>query len=265
MIPTGADANSQRFRMVFLQPQATFTTLALAQAEDTRALFYGELSLYEFVQYTRITYNTNVSNTNYGKCTIAGISYLTGSKFTLTSTSVGAASNHAQLSNLSWDVSGHIGTASKIAGFDATGLAVYYDQVAGSSGSSGTSGINGTSGSSGINGTSGSSGINGTSGSSGTNGTSGSSGLSVLTQQVTGVTLASTSWSLSAGLYEQSYANANISATTIVDYIPDNSSYTAVVLAQVLPRTESSAGSAKFFAINNPPLNITGTINIIKT
>jgi len=52
-------------------------------------------------------------------------------------------------------------------------------QIASTSGTSGTSGIDGTSGSSGIDGTSGSSGIDGTSGSSGIDGTSGSSGASI--------------------------------------------------------------------------------------
>jgi len=51
-------------------------------------------------------------------------------------------------------------------------------EIAGTPGSSGTSGIDGTSGSSGIDGTSGSSGIDGTSGSSGANGIDGTSGSS---------------------------------------------------------------------------------------
>lgn len=37
-----------------------------------------------------------------------------------------AASNHASLSNLAWTSSGHTGTASKLAGFDGSGLAAEY-------------------------------------------------------------------------------------------------------------------------------------------
>ena len=100
------------------------------------------------------------------------------------------------------------------------------------------SGTSGSSGSSGTNGTSGSS------GSSGTNGTSGSSGTNTTIIQTTGVTLASTGWTLVSN-YEYNYSNTSISASTIVDFIPDNGSYTAIVLAQVLPYTLSAAGHCK--------------------
>ena len=91
---------------------------------------------------------------------------------------------HAQLDDLNWANSGHVGNVSTLAGFDGSGVATYYSigtgssGTSGTSGSSGSSGTDGTSGSSGTNGTSGTSGTDGTSGSSGTNGTSGSSGTS---------------------------------------------------------------------------------------
>ena len=182
LVPVTASAGSQKFRMIMLQPQVAYTTLVAAQAEDTKGLRLGTLGIdaTEFVFNARITYWTQ-NTSNIGKVQIPtnGVTYITGSRYSQTTVAGISSSNHAGLSNLDWLNSGHIGTANKIAGFDASGLAVEYDQIAGSSGSSGTSGTNGTSGSSGssgTNGTSGSSGTNGTSGSSGTNGTSGSSG-----------------------------------------------------------------------------------------
>lgn len=84
LIPVTSDADSQKFRMVFLQPQAQYSSLALAQAEDYRALSLGDLALAsnEFVAFTRITYTTLAGDANTGKCRIAtgGISYLTGSR-----------------------------------------------------------------------------------------------------------------------------------------------------------------------------------------
>jgi hypothetical protein len=83
LIPCTADTDSQKYRMVMLQPQATFTTLAAAKAEDPRSLILGDLTTIsaEFVIYARITYITNNTDANTGKVRIAtnGVSYISGS------------------------------------------------------------------------------------------------------------------------------------------------------------------------------------------
>lgn len=84
LVPTMADADSTKYRMLFLQPQNTFTTLAAAQAEDTRGLSLGDLAnlLPEFCIFTRITYVTASGDGNTGKVRIPvnGISYVIGTK-----------------------------------------------------------------------------------------------------------------------------------------------------------------------------------------
>ena len=83
-VPTTADAESQKYRSLFLQPQAAYTSLAAAQAEDVRGLALGDFSTTapEFVFYERITYVTNAADTNTGKVRIAtgGITYIYGNR-----------------------------------------------------------------------------------------------------------------------------------------------------------------------------------------
>ena len=81
--------------------------------------------------------------------------------------------------------------------------------------------------------------------------------------QVTPVTLTAASWSLVSGLYEYTYSNAAILATSIVDVIPDNSSISIVKAAEVLPSTSSASGSVKLYATNLPTANIIVTFNIL--
>jgi hypothetical protein len=80
--------------------------------------------------------------------------------------------------------------------------------------------------------------------------------------QIGSLTLTSGSWSLVSGLYEYDLSNSNILATSIVDVIPDNANISIVQVAQVLPKTVSSAGSVKLYAVNAPTGNIGVTINI---
>jgi hypothetical protein len=51
LVPVTSDSNSQRYRMLFLQPQVVYTSLIAAQSEDTRGLVFGDLanSSVEFV------------------------------------------------------------------------------------------------------------------------------------------------------------------------------------------------------------------------
>lgn len=84
LIPVTSDADSQKFRRVFLQPQVAYTSLAAAQAEDTRGLNLGDFSglAPEFVFYTRLTYSTLAGNANTGKVTIptGGVTYVLGTR-----------------------------------------------------------------------------------------------------------------------------------------------------------------------------------------
>jgi hypothetical protein len=81
--------------------------------------------------------------------------------------------------------------------------------------------------------------------------------------QVTGLTLLSTGWTLS-GLYYYDLANVNITADMIVDVIPDNADISTVEDAVVLPHTDSSAGSVRIYAENEPTGDIGITINIFE-
>jgi hypothetical protein len=80
--------------------------------------------------------------------------------------------------------------------------------------------------------------------------------------QVSSLTLTTAGWSLVSGLYEQDLANANITAASIVDVIPDNAAIATVIAAGILPRTDSAAGSVKVYSQNLPTANIGVTINI---
>ena len=80
--------------------------------------------------------------------------------------------------------------------------------------------------------------------------------------QVGSLTLTTAGWSLVSGLYEQNLANANITAASIVDVIPDNAAIATVIAAGILPRTDSAAGSVKVYSQNLPTANIGVTINI---
>ncbi len=73
LVPAAADAESQSFRMIMLQPQATHASLANALAEDPRNLALGNFGnlVTEWVIYARITYVTSAGDANAGKCRIA--------------------------------------------------------------------------------------------------------------------------------------------------------------------------------------------------
>lgn len=137
--------------------------------------------------------------------------------------------------------------------------------TSGTDGAAGSNGTSGTDGAAGSNGTSGTSGTSGAIGASGTNGTSGTSGVSGITiTQITGVTITGASWSLVSGFYEYDHADANITTTSVVEVIPDNSSISIVNAAAILPRTDSATASVKLYSTNLPTGNITTTINIYK-
>jgi len=74
--------------------------------------------------------------------------------------------------------------------------------------------------------------------------------------------VATGAWSLVSGFYEASISDAAISATSIVDVIPDNGSAATAATAGVLPRTDSSSGAVKIYATTTPAATLTVTLNI---
>jgi hypothetical protein len=97
LIPTTSDVNSQKYRMVFLQPQATYTSLAAAQAESVGSLSFGNLATLatEFCLFTRITYQVFSGDTHTGKnrIPVGGISYVSNTRSTTITLPVIQASN----------------------------------------------------------------------------------------------------------------------------------------------------------------------------
>ena len=79
--------------------------------------------------------------------------------------------------------------------------------------------------------------------------------------QVTGVSVSVGAWSGST-VKEASISNAAITANSVVTVIPDNASYSIVKTAEFYPRTDSSAGAVKIYAVNIPSGTITVTLNI---
>jgi hypothetical protein len=95
--------------------------------------------------------------------------------------------------------------------------------------------------------------------------TNGAGTISFVTKkatQVTGKTVLTGAWSLVSGVYEASISDANILSTSIVNVIPDNGSAATIRTAQMLPRTDSSAGAVKIYSTNLPAASITVTLNI---
>jgi len=82
--------------------------------------------------------------------------------------------------------------------------------------------------------------------------------------QVTGLTLLSTGWSLVGSFYEYDLSDTNITEDSIVDVIPDNADIDTVEDAVIMPHTDSSAGSVKIYAENEPTGDIGVTINIFE-
>lgn len=75
-------------------------------------------------------------------------------------------------------------------------------------------------------------------------------------------TLAFASWSLSAGYYIYTFSNVNITATSVVDFTPDNASVNEVSSCRMLPQVDVASGNCTFYATFPPQSNITGTINV---
>jgi hypothetical protein len=135
LIPVASDENSQKYRMVMLQPQKTFIDQTTAEAEDVNGLLFGDLTelTAEFKVYARLCYQTASGDSNTGKCRLMSITYVLGTKANSINVGGIVSTNHAALSNLAWTDSAHTGTADKYAGFDASGNPVYLDGGSGGS------------------------------------------------------------------------------------------------------------------------------------
>lgn len=129
LMPVTSDSDSQKYRMIILQPQVEYLSLNEAESEDVRGLQLGELTTMspEFTVYARLTYYTLSGYTNTGKCALESITYNIGNRVGQVSISGLSSVNHAALTNLAWTSSNHSGDANKLAGFDASGLPVYKD------------------------------------------------------------------------------------------------------------------------------------------
>lgn len=75
-------------------------------------------------------------------------------------------------------------------------------------------------------------------------------------------TLSSASWSLVGGYYTYTFSNVNITATSVVDFTPDNASVNEVSSCRMLPQVDVASGSCTFYATFPPQSNIIGQINI---
>lgn len=82
LFPVANDTDSQKYRMLLLQPQAEYTSLWAAQAESFNWLALGSFAgiAPEFVAYTRMTFGTNASYGTTGKVQLNGLSYVVGSR-----------------------------------------------------------------------------------------------------------------------------------------------------------------------------------------
>jgi hypothetical protein len=83
--------------------------------------------------------------------------------------------------------------------------------------------------------------------------------------KLTSQTLPSASWVATGSYYTSSFANANITTNTRVDFTPDNASYTEVTTAGILPQVTVTTGTASFYSLFPPQTNITGEITIFPT
>lgn len=124
LLPVASSVNSQKYRVIMLQPQVEYNTQTAAEGENVSGLNLGELASLspEFKIYARLTYGTNSGDANTGKCRLLKITYVLGSNGSVVNVPL-ASSNHAALSNLGWTASGHTGTNDNLASFDGAGVA----------------------------------------------------------------------------------------------------------------------------------------------
>jgi YD repeat-containing protein len=101
LIPVTSDTESQKYRMVMVQPEYTYYTLAAAQSEDYRSLSTGEFSglVAESVVFTRITYYTKNNYSSTGRVRIEAVSYIVGTGASQVAVAAVTPSSHTTLSD----------------------------------------------------------------------------------------------------------------------------------------------------------------------
>jgi hypothetical protein len=77
-------------------------------------------------------------------------------------------------------------------------------------------------------------------------------------------TFSETDWVVDGTIYKLTYLDSNITDTSRVDVIPDNSTIDLVIAAEFLPQTISASGSVNVFAKNKPTNDIVVTLSILK-
>jgi hypothetical protein len=153
LIPVTADADSQQYRTVILQPQAQYTSLALAQAESPSSLQFGDFAgiTAELVSYTRITYGTGTS-ANYtgatGRSRIEAIAFISGSQVSQTTGLPGTQGPTGPTGDVgATGATGATGAASTVTGPTGdTGPTGAASTVAGPTGAAGAAGATGATG-----------------------------------------------------------------------------------------------------------------------
>jgi hypothetical protein len=113
-----------KYNIVVIPGQDVFSTLVSARGESVSDLDFGTLPFTEFVSIYKITFRTSASWSTEGKCRIEEVADTRRTTREQVITSAPGGS-HSALSSLTWDVSGHIGTASTYAGFDSSGNATF--------------------------------------------------------------------------------------------------------------------------------------------
>jgi len=86
--------------------------------------------------------------------------------------------------------------------------------------------------------------------------------LDTRTIQVTSITVAASGWTTDGSLKKYQISDSNITANSVVEVIPDNSTIDYVTAAQVLPATSSEAGKVNIWAKTTPTGDFGVTINI---
>jgi hypothetical protein len=83
--------------------------------------------------------------------------------------------------------------------------------------------------------------------------------------RLAGQTLSFGSWVSGVTYYTYTFSNENITVNTVVDFTPDNASYTEVTTCGMLTQVDESAGSCTFYSLFPPQSNITGEMIITTT
>jgi YD repeat-containing protein len=99
LIPATSDTDSQKFRMIMIQPQFRYYTLTAALDEDFNSLYLGPLAAVttEFVAVTKFTLYAKSNYASTGRCRIEAVSYLTGTSTQYITVSGFTPSSHTTL------------------------------------------------------------------------------------------------------------------------------------------------------------------------